>query len=163
MKSLKWWPVWGLTKRLTERKRYATEQTVETKVKIFRKSLHIYPIDVGNSNDLNFDIRALQAPQYNIHRFGIFFADVPRHADVLLVLGRPTEKMVPVLMETINQMPEPFSIVVVENGEDPTRGRSQTNVDIENLNLPNVVAHLTKYREPGELIALFLKIKGGAN
>ncbi len=159
---MKWWPVWGLTKRLTERKPYATEQTVETKIKIFRKSLHIYPIDVGNSNDLNLDIRALQAPQYNIHRFGIFFADVPRHADVLLVLGRPTEKMVPVLTETVNQMPEPFSIVVVEN-EDPTRRKSQTGVGIKSLNLPNVVAHLTNYREPGELIAVLLKIKGGTN
>ena len=159
---MKWWPVWGLTKGLTERKPYATELTVETKETIFRKSLHIYPIDVGNSNDLNFDIRALQAPQYNIHRFGVFFADVPRHADVLLVLGRPTEKMVPVLMETVNQMPEPFSIVVVEN-EESTRGRSQTGVDIKSLNLPNVVVHLTNYREPGELIALFLKIKEGTN
>lgn len=160
---MKWWPVWGLTKRLTERTRYATELTIESKGQIFRKSLHIYPIDVGNSNDLNFDIRALQAPQYNIHRFGIFFADVPRHADLLLVLGRPTEKMVPILMETINQMPEPFSIVVVENAEDATRGGSQTGVDIESLNLPHVVARLMKYREPGELIALFLRIKGGTN
>ncbi|MCL4539789.1 MAG: NADH:ubiquinone oxidoreductase [Bacteroidetes bacterium] len=160
---MKWWPIWGLSRRLTERKRYATELAIESKVKIFRKSLHIYPIDVGNSNDLNFDIRALQAPQYNIHRFGIFFADVPRHADVLLVLGRPTEKMVPVLMETVNQMPEPFSIVVVENVEESTDGRTQIGPDVKSLNLPNVVAHLTNYREPGELIALFLKIKEGTN
>jgi len=153
---MKWWPVFGLTKRLTERKRYSTEVPVERKEKIFRKSLHIYAIDVGNANDLNFDIRAMQAPQYNIHRFGIFFADVPRHADVLLVLGKPTEQMVPVLMETINQMPVPFSIVAVEDG-------SASGIAIETLHLGNVVAHITDYREPKDIIAVILKIMGKAN
>ena len=121
---MKWWPLWGLTRRLTERTQYAKDLSVPSASRIFRKSLHVYPIDVGNANDLNFDIRALQAPQYNIHRFGIFFADVPRHADVLLVLGRPTEKMVPILLETVNQMPGPYSIVSVESkGENGFIGR----------------------------------------
>ena len=153
---MKWWPIFGLTKRLTEHGPYATERSVEPRERIFRKSLHIYPIDVGNSNDLNFDIRAMQTPQYNIHRFGIFFADVPRHADVLLVLGRPTEKMLPVLMETIKQMPEPFSIVAVEND-------SSVGMDIKHLGLPNVVAHITDYAEPKDLIAVLLKITGRVN
>jgi Ni,Fe-hydrogenase III small subunit len=154
--NMKWWPVFGLTKRLTERKRYSTELPIEPVEKIFRKSLHLYPIDVGNANDLNFDIRAMQAPQYNIHRFGIFFADVPRHADVLLVLGRPTEKMLPVLMETINQMPEPFSIVAVEN-------EGAVGMDIKSLHLGNVVAHITDYKEPEDLVAVLLKVMGKTN
>ena len=148
---MKWWPAFGLTKRLTKREPYQSEINIEAREKIFRKSLHIYPIDVGNANDLNFDIKALQAPQYNIHRFGIFFADVPRHADVLLVLGRPTEKMVPVLMETINQMPEPFSIVTVDSG-------GAVGEDIRALHLGNVAAHITDYKEPKELISVLLKI-----
>jgi len=158
--TIKWWPIWGMTKRLTERKMYSTIIQTQSKSKIFRNSLHIYAIDVGNSNDLNFDIRALQAPQYNIHRFGIFFADVPRHADVLLILGSPTKKMVPVLNETINQMPEPFYIVVIENVENHMCENNHDAVDIESIGLPNIAARLTRYRGPEELIAVLLKLKG---
>lgn len=153
MRQLKWWPVWGLTKRLTERKPYATELMVETREKIFKSSLHIYPIDVGNANDLNFDIRAIQAPQYNIHRFGIFFADVPRHADVLLVLGRPTEMMVPVLMETISQMSEPYSVVAIER-------EGSTGIEIDSINIPRPAVHIRDYKEPTDIIAVLLKIMG---
>ena len=160
---MKWWPFWGLTRRLTERTRYAKDMTFPSASRIFRKSLHIYPIDVGNANDLNFDIRALQAPQYNIHRFGIFFADVPRHADVLLVLGRPTEKMVPVLLETVNQMPGPYSIIAIESETDARIIGSITGVDIDNLGLPNVVARITDYHEPKNIIAVLLKLMGKVN
>ena len=153
---MKWWPVWGLTKRLTERKAYTAELPVPPGDKIFRKSLHIYPIDVGNANDLNFDIRALQSPQYNIHRFGIFFADVPRHADVLLVLGKPTQKMVPVLLETVNQMPGPYSVIVVGNG-------NSFGVDIGSLNLTNIAARITNYSEPKQIIAVLLSLMGKVN
>lgn len=160
---MKWWPIWGLTKRLTERARYSKDLTVPSASRIFRKSLHIYPIDVGNANDLNFDIRAMQAPQYNIHRFGIFFADVPRHADVLLVLGRPIEKMIPVLLEIVDQMPGPFSIVTIEYAEGTAHGKGSTGVDIETLNLPNVAARVTNYNEPKEIIAVLLNLMGKVN
>lgn len=160
---MKWWPIWGLTRRLTERTRYAKDMTVPSASRIFRKSLHIYPIDVGNANDLNFDIRALQAPQYNIHRFGIFFADVPRHADVLLVLGRPTEKMVPVLLETVNQMPGPYSIVSIESERDRRDIVGQGGVDIDNLHLPNLVARIPDYNEPRDVIAVLLNLMGKVN
>lgn len=153
---MKWWPVFGLMKRLTEKREYRTELRVESGGDIFKKSLHIYPIDVGNSNDLNFDIRAMQSPQYNIHRFGIFFADVPRHADLLVILGKPTEKMVPVLLETINQIPEPSLIIVVENGDT-------SGIDISTLHLKNIVARITGYREPNDLISVLLKIMGRTN
>lgn len=160
---MKWWPLFGLGKRLTERTRYSTELSVGPVAQIFRKSLHIYPIDVGNANDLNFDIRALQAPQYNIHRYGIFFADVPRHADVLLVLGKPTEKMIPVLMETVNQMPAPYSIVSIERGEDTRLNGNHTGIDIGTLGLSNIAARITNYREPKDIIAVLLKLMGKAN
>ena len=160
---MKWWPIWGLTRRLTERTGYSKDLAVTSASRIFRKSLHVYPIDVGNANDLNFDIRALQAPQYNIHRFGIFFADVPRHADVLLVLGRPVEKMVPVLLETANQMPGPYSIVSIEaEGENGFIGR-EAGVDIASLGLTNVAARITNYREPKDIIAVLLNLMGKVN
>ena len=153
---MKWWPIWGLTKRLTERRRYSTDLTVTPSSRIFRTSLHIYPIDVGNANDLNFDIRALQAPQYNIHRFGIFFADVPRHADVLLVLGTPTEKMVNILTETVDQMPTPYSIVTVESKGSP-------GVDIGSLNLTNIAARITDYSGPQQILGVLLSLMGKVN
>jgi hypothetical protein len=156
--NMKWWPAFGLTRRFTEKEQYRTELTVESTERIFRKSLHIYPIDVGNANDLNLDIRAMQTPQYNIHRFGIFFADVPRHADVLLVLGRPTQKMMPALMETINQMPEPFLIVAVEKAGSEQLEKYFPGPTVEDLRLGNLAAHITDYKRPGDLISVLLQI-----
>lgn len=142
---MKWWPIFGLTKKLTERKQYSTDLRIEPYGKIFGKSLHIYPIDVGNSNDLNFDIRALQAPQYNIHRLGIYFADSPRHADLLIVLGNPTAQMIEPLINTVEQMPKPFGILLV--------GQDLEN----NVKLPNVVGRL-RNSEPAEILGALLKI-----
>jgi|YelNatPaOPRAMG01_1025707.scaffolds.fasta_scaffold10928_5 hypothetical protein len=139
-----WWPVRGLKRSLTEKTLYSSKEKVRS-MKIFKRSMHIYTIDVGNSNLLNFEIRALQSAQYNTHKFGIYFSDSPRHADLLIVLGKPTEKMVDPLMNTIDQMPEPFGILIVEEDDE---------VD---LNLPNVVGRL-KNPEPSDILSALLKI-----
>jgi hypothetical protein len=139
-----WWPVRGLKRSLTEKTLHSSKEKVKS-MKIFKRSMHIYTIDVGNSNLLNFEIRALQSAQYNTHKFGIYFSDSPRHADLLIVLGKPTEKMVDPLMNTIDQMPEPFGILIVEEDDE---------VD---LNLPNVVGRL-KNPEPSDILSALLKI-----
>jgi hypothetical protein len=139
-----WWPVRGLKRSLTEKTLHLSKEKVKS-MKIFKRSMHIYTIDVGNSNLLNFEIRALQSAQYNTHKFGIYFSDSPRHADLLIVLGKPTEKMVDPLMNTIDQMPEPFGILIVEEDDE---------VD---LNLPNVVGRL-KNPEPSDILSALLKI-----
>ena len=147
-----WWLPYGLKKRLTEKKPYQTDIDVKPIDGIFKTSLHIYIIDVGCSNDLCFEIKALQAPQYNIHRFGIFFADTPRHADVLIVLGPATEKMIAPLRETINQLPEPFGIILIESGE------INNGIDLKNILQENLLAEIKNYENPEQIISVLLKI-----
>ncbi len=149
---MKWWPMVGISKMLTEDKKYESKARVK-KMGIFRRSFHIYTIDVGNSNILNFEMRALQTPKYNVHRFGIYFAASPRHADLLIVLGRPTKKMVAPLLETINQIPEPFGVILL-------KGCGSSGIDLDELKLPNVVASVNGCPEPSEILAILLKISG---
>ncbi len=149
---MKWWPIVGITKKLTKNETYDSKIAVEP-LKLFKKSFHLYMIDVGNSNQLNFEFYALHTPRYNIHRFGIYFAASPRHADLLVVLGNPTPQMVKPLKETIRQMPEPFGILLI-NGCD------ETGVDLENLKLPNVVATMRGCPTASEILAVLLKISG---
>jgi hypothetical protein len=139
-----WWPTRGLKRSLTEKTFQPSKEKVRT-MKIFKRSMHICTIDVGNSNLLNFEIKALQSAQYNTHRFGIYFSDSPRHADLLIVLGTPTEKMITPLMNTIAQMPEPFGILIVEEDDEM------------DLDLPNVVGRL-KNPEPSDILSTLLKI-----
>ena len=113
---MQWWPLYGLKRRLTERGDYTSPVKVQrAPSRLFNRSLFVYVIDVGSSNALNFEISALESPQYNIQRFGIYMTDSPRHADVLLVLGRPTEAMLRPLEETVTQLPNPFYIVTIDD------------------------------------------------
>ena len=84
------------------------DDEIEVRRKIpFNKSVHIFVLDVGSCSSCNREISLLNSPQYDLHRLGFFFTPVPRHADILLVIGEPTEKMIPVLKEAYEQMPEP--------------------------------------------------------
>lgn len=150
---MKSWALFGITRKLTEKFDKSGKDSTKQLNSIFKNSLHIYPIDVGNSGDLNLEMMALSAPQYNIHRFGIFFTDSPRHADILMILGKPTKAMVEPLKEAINQLPEPFGIVVFENNQ-------LTGIDIETLNLPNVVAHIKEEVDAKRIISVLLGIMG---
>lgn len=112
---MKWWPLFGLFRRLTEKSEYPGGHSKLKTMRLFRRSLFVYVIDVGSSNALNFEISALESAVYNIHRFGIYLTDSPRHADLLLVLGRPTAQMLEPLQATIDQVPRPFGIVTIDD------------------------------------------------
>jgi NADH-quinone oxidoreductase subunit B len=48
------------------------------------------------------------APRYDLARFGMeVFRASPRQADLMIVAGRVTQKMAPVLRQIYDQMPEP--------------------------------------------------------
>lgn len=149
---MRWWPLYGLTKRLTERKEYNAPVTA-TPVHpgLFNRSLFVYTIDVGSSNALNFEISALESPQYNIHRFGIYMTDSPRHADLLLVLGKPTKAMLDPLLETISQLPTPFGIVTIDDSIDEF-------AMCEYPELPNHVAAVKGVPNPSEILGLLLDL-----
>jgi hypothetical protein len=147
-----WWFPYGLKRKLTEKIKYTSDNNVNPVTSIFRNSLHIYVIDVGNSNELCFEIKALQSPQYNIHRFGIFFADTPRHADVLIVLGPTTPQMVNPLRETLKQLPKPCGVILIQSNS------LMSNFDLRSLLGDNLLVEIKDYEDPGQIIDILLKI-----
>lgn len=149
---IRWWPLYGLKKKLTEGKEYISSVKLNLiPERIFKHSLFVYVIDVGSNNALNFEISALKSPQYNIHRFGIYITDSPRHADVLLILGQPVQNMIAPLMETVMQIPRPFYTVTINDFPERPGG-------IELPNLPNHIAEVKGIPEPSEILGLLLNI-----
>lgn len=149
---MRWWPLFGLFKRLTEKSAYPADKNVRTRLpRLFSRSLFVYIIDVGSSNALNFEISALESAVYNIHRFGIFLTDSPRHADLLLVLGRPTVQMLDPLQATIDQIPRPFGIVTIDDqpNEMPLQDYPEW---------PNHLAALQGVPSAGEILGAILTL-----
>lgn len=153
---MRWWPLFGISRRLTEKRDYESAAEVRPLPRLFRRSFFIYAVDAGNSNALNIEVAALRAPQYNIHRLGIFFTDTPRHADLLLVLGQPTSGTIGALTETLSQIPQPFGILHIR--EPLAAGNRFVDFDP-----PQLVARIEGRPEAPELLGILLKIrKGGA-
>lgn len=86
----------------------------------FRHSLHVRFVDAGASGALISEVRLIDAPPYNMHRFGIFITASPRDADVLLVGGPVTEAMRGPLRKAYEAMPEPKRVVAI--GDDAIDG-----------------------------------------
>uniref|UniRef100_A0A7C5KBW1 NADH:ubiquinone oxidoreductase n=1 Tax=Thermodesulfobium narugense TaxID=184064 RepID=A0A7C5KBW1_9BACT len=149
------WPIYGLTKKYTEKNLNIAKLNLKQKniKNIFKRSIHIFCIDVGNDNALNFEIFALMSPKYNLHRFGIFFTQNPREADLLIILGKPTEKMVPLMLEAINQMPEPFGVLLTENND--------LGINFDNFDIPNVIGHIKGDVSRDEILSYILAFMKG--
>lgn len=79
----------------------------------FRRSLHVRFIDAGACGGCMGELRLTDAPQYNLHRYGIFLTPTPRDADVLLVAGPVTEAMVSRVMLAYEAMPNPKRVVAM--------------------------------------------------
>lgn len=79
----------------------------------FRRSLHVRYIDAGACGGCMGEVRLIDAPQYNMHRLGIFITATPRDADVLLVGGPVTEAMRRPLRNAYEAMPEPRRVVAM--------------------------------------------------
>lgn len=77
------------------------------------RSLHVFLVDAGSCNACNLEVLALANPLYDSQRLGIFFTNSPRHADVLLVVGVPTDEMVEPLRRAYDALPAPKAVVAV--------------------------------------------------
>jgi hypothetical protein len=149
---MKWWPLYGLKRHLTEQREYISPITVQqTHKPYFNRSLFVYVIDVGSCNNINFEISALESPQYNIHRFGIYMTDSPRHADVLLILGKPTRQMSGPLEHTMAQLPLPFYTIVIDDNP------AEYNLD-DYPDLPNCAAYIQGIPDAGQILGTLLDL-----
>lgn len=79
----------------------------------FRGSINVRYLDGGACGGCMGEARLIDAPPYNLHRFGIFVTATPRDADVLLVAGPVTEAMRSPLRLTFDAMPEPKRVVAM--------------------------------------------------
>ena len=56
---------------------------------------------------------ATGAARFDLDRFGVLFRASPRQADLLVVAGTVTKKMVPVIQTVYDQMPEPRYVIAM--------------------------------------------------
>lgn len=77
------------------------------------RSLAIRAIDAGSCNGCELEIHAVNAPTYDLERFGIKFVASPRHADVLLVTGPVSWNMAEALRRTVDAAPTPRWVVAM--------------------------------------------------
>jgi NADH-quinone oxidoreductase subunit B len=80
--------------------------TVESLAGYFRKS-SLWPATFGLAC-CAIEMMSSMAPDYDISRFGMeVFRASPRQADLMIVAGRVSQKMAPVLRQIYDQMAEP--------------------------------------------------------
>lgn len=87
---------------------------------LWRRSLHVRHVDSGSDGAVELELAQLAAPQYDLHRLGVFFTASPRHADALLATGPVTSGLAAALRSTFEAMPSPK--VVVAAGADAISG-----------------------------------------
>jgi NADH-quinone oxidoreductase subunit B len=80
--------------------------TVEDLVGYFRKA-SLWPVTMGLAC-CAIEMMAVGTPRFDISRFGMeVFRASPRQADLLIVSGRVSQKMAPILRQIYDQMTEP--------------------------------------------------------
>lgn len=70
-------------------------------------SLALRHVDAGSCNGCEHELTATANPFYDLQQYGLNIVASPRHADVLLVTGAITTRMLPALKAAYDAMPEP--------------------------------------------------------
>ncbi len=81
--------------------------------KYFEKSLWVFHLNTGSCNGCDIEIVAGLTPRYDLERFGIKLVGSPKHADVLLVTGPVTGRMLDKVKRVYEQTPDPKAVIVV--------------------------------------------------
>jgi NADH-quinone oxidoreductase subunit B len=59
------------------------------------------------------EMMAAGAARFDLDRFGILFRASPRQADLIIIAGTVTKKMLPVIQTVYEQMPEPKYVIAM--------------------------------------------------
>ena len=73
-------------------------------------------VDTGSCNACEMEMNALANPVYDVERFGVHIASLPRHADALVVTGPVTVNMERALKDVYEQTPDPKIVIVLGHG-----------------------------------------------
>ncbi len=76
-------------------------------------SLAVRHVDAGSCNGCEHELTLLSSPYCDLQRFGIGVVASPRHADVLLVTGPVTSRMLEPLLVAYDAMPEPRRVAAL--------------------------------------------------
>ena len=86
---------------------------VVTKVANWGRAASIYPLTSGLAC-CAIEMMAASMSRYDISRFGSeVFRATPRQSDLLIVSGRVSKKMAPVLRQLYDQMPDPKWVIAM--------------------------------------------------
>ncbi|RXG66362.1 NADH-quinone oxidoreductase subunit B [Candidatus Atribacteria bacterium 1244-E10-H5-B2] len=81
--------------------------------KYFERSLWVFHLNTGSCNGCDIEIIASLTPRYDLERFGIKLVGSPKHADVLLVTGPVTGRMVDRVKRIYEQTPDPKAVIAI--------------------------------------------------
>ena len=81
--------------------------------KYFERSLWVFHLNTGSCNGCDIEIVACLTPRYDLERFGIKLVGSPKHADVLLVTGPVTGRMLDRVKRVYEQTPDPKAVIAV--------------------------------------------------
>ncbi|MHB1568794.1 MAG: NADH-quinone oxidoreductase subunit B family protein [Solirubrobacteraceae bacterium] len=82
-------------------------RSVAAQAPVRRGSLALRHVDAGSCNGCEHELTAAANPFYDLQQYGLNIVASPRHADVLLVTGAVTTRMLPALLAAYEAMPEP--------------------------------------------------------
>ncbi len=85
-----------------------------------RASCALRHVDAGSCNGCEHELVAAGGPHHDLQRFGFSITASPRHADVLLVTGPITTRMLEPLLRAHAAMPEPRLVAAL--GDCPLGG-----------------------------------------
>lgn len=76
------------------------------------RSRSMWPVNAGIAC-CSLEMMTTGAARYDFDRFGIMFRSSPRQADVMIVPGPITKKMLPIVTRVYNQMAEPRWVIAM--------------------------------------------------
>ncbi|AJF05392.1 NADH-quinone oxidoreductase subunit B [Geoalkalibacter subterraneus] len=82
------------------------------KVVNWSRSRSLWPMTFGLAC-CAIEMMAAGAARHDLDRFGILFRASPRQADLIIIAGTVTKKMLPVIQTIYEQMPEPKYVIAM--------------------------------------------------
>ena len=78
-----------------------------------KKSPWVYMLSQGTCNGCELEELTLLSPRFDVERFGIKRVATPRHADVVLLTGCGTKKLIDKAQTVLDQVPKPRVLIEI--------------------------------------------------